>query len=387
MDSNNIYKFNKITLNTPLTPREILRLEVSNSHLHFMLAKQKNRITQYYNSRQWDKCKKFTNNYELIFTSSHEYPSICAHNAISRSFFKLQEIMQDLCLFDFSLSMKALFLAEGPGGFIESFIKRRQNTLDNIFGMTLIDTNRNVPSWKLSKELCAKYNINLLNGKDGSGSLYRICNIDDIIYKLGPNTCDFITADGGFDFSNDFNKQEDMCLRLIVCEIYAAIHLQKTGGTFVLKIFDIHKPATIAILYMLYTWYDQMYIIKPLTSRPANSEKYVVVSNANAFESKDSNWIQYLHDIVCNYYSCLDKLTNNVKVSGEFMQQIVEFNQEFISNQVAQIEKTIEYIDQDKYRDEESIINRQVEYAKKWCEKYGMKVSEKAVEFYSSCAL
>ena len=379
----NIYTFKKVVQDHDFPPREMLRLEVTNSHLHFNLAKQKNRITQYFNSRQWDKCKKFTNNYELIFTSSHEYPSICAHNAISRSFFKLQEIMQDLGIFGGTDSAKkALFLAEGPGGFIEAFLKRRQNVNDVVYGITLIDTNRNVPTWKISKELCKQYNINLLNGFDGSGSLYRLCNINDLISKIGANTCDFITADGGFDFSNDFNKQEDMCLRLIVCEIYTAIHMQKTGGTLVLKIFDIHKPATIAILYMLYTWYDQMYIIKPLTSRPANSEKYVVVSNANAFESKDSNWIQYLHDIVCNYYSCLDKMTNNVKVSGEFMQQIVEFNQEFISNQVAQIEKTIEYIDQDKYRDEESIINRQVEYAKKWCEKYGMKVSEKAVEFY-----
>jgi len=385
MDNIYTFKKSKDIDQSDLPPREMLRLEVTNSHLHLNLSKQKNRITQYFNSRQWDKCKKFTNNYELIFTSSHEYPSICAHNAISRSFFKLQEIIQDIGIFDANNSSvkKALFLAEGPGGFIEAFLKRRQNVNDVIYGITLIDSNRNVPTWKISKELCKQYNINLLNGFDGSGSLYRLCNINDLINKIGANTCDFITADGGFDFSNDFNKQEDMCLRLIVCEIYTAIHLQAEGGTLVLKIFDIHKPATIAILYILYTWYDQMYIIKPLTSRPANSEKYVVLSNASAFESKPKELIGFLHDIVCNYYSCLDTLTNNVKVSGEFMQQIVEFNQGFITQQVAQIQKTIEYIDRDFDRDsEELIIQKQVKFAKDWCEKYGMKVSEKAVEFY-----
>ena len=73
-------------------------------------------------------------------------------------------------------------------------------------------------------------------------------------------------------------------------------------------------------------------------------------------------------------------MTNNVKVSGEFMQQIVQFNQEFITQQVTQIQKTIEFIDQEKPNDD--IIKKQVEYAKEWCEKYGLKVSEKALHFY-----
>ena len=49
---------------------------------------------------------------------------------------------------------------------------------------------------------------------------------------------DIITGDGGFDFSIDYNKQEILAVRLIFTQIVYALHLQKKGGTFILKIFD-----------------------------------------------------------------------------------------------------------------------------------------------------
>ena len=42
------------------------------------------------------------------------------------------------------------------------------------------------------------------------------------------------------------------------------------------KIFDIFTQATIDLLYLLSLLYEKVYIIKPNTSRIANSEKYVV---------------------------------------------------------------------------------------------------------------
>ena len=37
------------------------------------------------------------------------------------------------------------------------------------------------------------------------------------------NSMDLITADGGFDFSYDFNNQETECVKLILCQICFAI--------------------------------------------------------------------------------------------------------------------------------------------------------------------
>ena len=45
---------------------------------------------------------------------------------------------------------------------------------------------------------------------------------------------------------------------------------------FIVKIFDIFDVITVKILYLLTTYYKDVYITKPLTSREGNSEKYIV---------------------------------------------------------------------------------------------------------------
>ena len=44
------------------------------------------------------------------------------------------------------------------------------------------------------------------------------------------NTMDIITADGGFDFSKNFDYQEEICFRLLLSEIYGALCIQKEDG-------------------------------------------------------------------------------------------------------------------------------------------------------------
>ena len=55
--------------------------------------------------------------------------------------------------------------------------------------------------------------------------------------------------------------------------------MQKKEGHFILKIFDIFSKTTLDILYLLSSVYKQVYIVKPNTSRLANSEKYIVCKN------------------------------------------------------------------------------------------------------------
>ena len=50
---------------------------------------------------------------------------------------------------------------------------------------------------------------------------------------------DLITADGGVDFSENFNDQEYTATKLIIAQVIYAISMQSSGGNFVLKVFDI----------------------------------------------------------------------------------------------------------------------------------------------------
>ena len=55
-------------------------------------------------------------------------------------------------------------------------------------------------------------------------------------------------------------------------------------------------------LYILYNSYERVYITKPFTSRPANSEKYIVCED---FKTVDNSFINLLlyHIKYWNYYS------------------------------------------------------------------------------------
>jgi hypothetical protein len=134
--------------------------------------------------------------------------------------------------------------------------------------------------------------------------------------------------DGGFDFSIDFNKQEQLSYRIIFCEIVSALSVQKKGGSFVCKFFDMYTTFTIKLLYLINIFFEKVYITKPLTSRPANSEKYIVAKN---FLGISDNYLSKLHDIV----NMWDIISNSnlfindifdIELPELFLKKIKEYN-------------------------------------------------------------
>ena len=159
---------------------------------------------------------------------------------------------------------------------------------DRYYGMTLVNDDPICPGWKKTRTFL-EHNPNVIieTGEDKTGNLISLENFRYCAAKY-KNKMEVVTADGGFDFSVDFNNQENIATQLILSEVFYALALQKQGGTFILKIFDIfHKP-TIDILYLLSYYYTNVTIMKPYTSRVANSEKYVI---CQGFKIADSTQI------------------------------------------------------------------------------------------------
>ena len=353
-----------------------------NNDLHKMLFSHKNYISEHYWNKRWDRFKKHANEFELIFTSGNGYPSISNYLPISRSYFKLWEIMTD---FEDKLGMKTkpdmkvACLAEGPGGFIEAICNYRSNNNDKIYGMTLISSDKNIPSWKIPEKLMAKKDIVLLRGSDGTGSLYDIINVDSFIQSVGMNSCELVTADGGFDFSNAFNKQEEISTKLIISEIYTTLHVQRDGGTFILKVYDIHSPVTIQLLYLLKLLYSSISFVKPFSSRPANSEKYVVCMGFNSHHPKLNDLCKTLHKCIIN-----PKADINVTVPIQFIYDVSEFNTYYILRQIIHINKTLCCIQayHDKKETPHINIHTQLLFAIKWCHQYNIKISVDSLKAY-----
>ena len=368
-----------------------------------VLASQKNVINNYYENKKWDKHKKQANLYELVFTTGNTYPSISSVNPLSRSYFKHWEILKDfegdLASIFSQKKMRCAFLAEGPGGFIEAFndfrkrndIKESVHSKDEIYGITLISSDKSVPSWRLSKEMISKYNITLLFGPDGDGSLYSLRNINFFIDEIGLHSCDYITADGGFDFSDDFNHQEESSIKLIITEVYTTLQIQKKGGAFLLKIYDISLPITKKIMHVLYQLYESITFVKPLTSRPANSEKYVLCLNFLGSEDSDFALAKKYADM---FYNCIKTNTFypllSLHVPKEFEESVSFFNVIYVIKQIIHINMTLCYIfnyKDNKKDDESTTLRIQIENALKWCHKYAIPISITNLQFYRTLCL
>ena len=259
---------------------KVSEIEISES-LAGYLKKMKDMINE--NEMKWSQMKTYTNTYEFIHTPYENKLSISKLQPVSRSFYKLIELNK---AFDLKLGQskytRSLHLAEGPGGFIDAMyhlkgIQVKKNDL--CVGVTLKSENSTIPSWRKLREKL-KYESTLVFDylMDGTGNLYNPNNFG-YIYTKYKNSMHFITADGGFDFSKNYNSQEHEIIKLLLCQVMYAVICQRRYGTFIMKMFDIFTKASIDIIYLLGMYYEKVYISKPFSSRMANSEKYIVCKN------------------------------------------------------------------------------------------------------------
>jgi 23S rRNA U2552 (ribose-2'-O)-methylase RlmE/FtsJ len=319
---------------------------------------------------EWDIYKKYTNTYEYIHSiiPQYKYP-VCKLKPLSRSYYKLIEIMNTLAITFPNEPIKSFHLAEGPGGFIEALIYYRKNNLNNendiYTGITLIDDkNENIPGWKKSRDfLDNNTNVNIIKGADNTGDILNINNFW-YCYTNYKNSMDFITADGGFDYSNNFNKQETVSINLILAQVIYAIGLQKPGGTFILKIFDIFTQATIDILYILSSLYEKCYIIKPNTSRNANSEKYIV---CKLFKSMNTDIL--ISKLVSFNFGNTKTILRvlNIKIPYLYINKLEDINAILGQQQLENILYTLHLLDNSKSDKLEVIKKNNIQKCIQWC--------------------
>jgi len=354
---------------------------ISSSLSHY-LYEIKGKINIY--EKDWDVYKKYTNPYEYIHSVvPGKKKCISKHIPLSRSYFKMVEIVNFFKLIDNSINIstnrnmpiKAFHLAEGPGGFIEALVCMRKNKDDLYIGMTLSneDSNNNIPGWRKSQTfLKNNENVIIENGADGTGNLLNIDNFYYCKEKYG-GSMNMITGDGGFDFSTDFNNQENNIIKLLYAQVAYALCMQARGGSFILKIFDCFLLHTVDLLYLLSSFYEKVYITKPQTSRLANSEKYIVCKNFLYDYSErngDNDYTRFIENVFVKMMMS-DKYVNrllNVMPNHYFVSRIEEFNSIFGQQQIENIYYTLSLIDTKNKQDKiDNLIKNNIHKGTNWC--------------------
>ncbi|XP_055682502.1 cap-specific mRNA (nucleoside-2'-O-)-methyltransferase 1 [Lutzomyia longipalpis] len=163
----------------------------------------------------------------------------------------------------------------GPGGFSEYVLWKRKWHAKG-FGFTLRAEN----DFNLDNFLAGHpETFHPFYGIKEDGDVYNPENIESLM-KLVMNETEtgvhFMMADGGFSVKNQENIQEILSKRLYLCQCLAALSILREKGHFVVKLFDLFTPFSVGLIYLMYKCFRQIAIIKPNTSRPANSERYLV---------------------------------------------------------------------------------------------------------------
>ena len=376
-----------------------------NLTLYNIIVKYKTFIDDKNIQNRWNRLKLFTNLFELISYNSFSSmeTSLIDYIPLSRAYFKFQEMLIEHKLIDNNNpSIRYVGLAEGPGGFVECFINSRRScfkdTYDYIYCITLKESttcsykkesHQITPEWNKIQKLLSdrkkpKAKVTLSYGKDDTGNLYNLENIkhfrEIVLNDGGP--VDLVTGDGGLDYSVNFNCQEQMSFHLLFCEIVSAFSVLKKGGFFVLKLFDIHTSNTLQMLFLLSNYFDEVILTKPYTSRPANSEKYVI---CKGFTGITEEYLNVLYRVVEKWSKTkeINKYVDNIfamKVPPYFKKNIMNYCKYVSRIQITNIIKTILSRNFNKQQID-SLLRSQIVHAIYWAIKYKQPINFKSPFF------
>lgn len=256
------------------------------------LQHAKNEIDLFYKEGKWDDYKKITNPYEYIFLSWNRRSSrsVAVRQPLSRSYFKMIELWKRL---DLSNELEELaerdgglitaHAAEGPGGFIEAcdvMAEKETWGLKSVHAITLRSDAKNIPGWRKASSFLSEHpQIQIHSGADETGNILvemnQIAFVSTVLssYPLGTH---IYTADGGFDFSSDYNAQEDSLFPLLLAETIIGLRVLANGGALIIKCFDTLEQPTIDLIWLVGRAFRQWGLVKPRTSRAGNAERYIV---------------------------------------------------------------------------------------------------------------
>ncbi|XP_058833679.1 cap-specific mRNA (nucleoside-2'-O-)-methyltransferase 2 [Topomyia yanbarensis] len=199
-------------------------------------------------------------------------------------------------------------------------------------------------------------------GEDYTGDIMQRHNLDAIVRRSKEfDQVNLVTADGSIDCLDVPEFQEEHVSRLHLAEAVTALKVLTEGGSVILKMFTLFEHCSVNLLYLLYVSFAELNVFKPCTSKPGNSEVYVI---GKGFR-RPTNLDEYLNKIFDNLHS--DKAMFDVKqIPTGFIDQVRECAYTFMLFQQDVIEHNIHF-----YQREDTFEDKRVAWSnEKLCEKF-----------------
>jgi len=282
------------------------------------------------NLDQYYKINKKNNPYNNIIPI---LKNILKTENISNAFMKYYELLNYLPQYK---NITAFFIAELPGSGIiatKTFCERSNIKFD-WFANSYVDLDIKTTHLGDTYELLRNNPRKWLLGTFSDGDITTLDNIrsitQNIKYKNKFNDINLITADGADDLSQDYSLEEEKNYPIILGEcLLMLLNLSINGNAFI-KFFTLTTYNTINLLYMLCYYFESVFITKPVTSKSANSEIYVVCINRN---NKNFSKEKYF-----KIYYKQDLFIDKFNIPETFLKELLKIETELINNQTSALD-------------------------------------------------
>ncbi len=262
------------------------------------------------------KKKNLWGKYDLFAKEKYYIPYMSNTYNISNAMLKCLEILNyyKLMVNEKSNNINHFDNASFPGSFIVA--------MDYYCNQHHLEYNFHACSWvenshdfKKSNALGDQYKLckynpeNYLMSEHNNGDITKKDNIMDFVKLLG-GSINMYTSDVGMSV-DDF-KQEETQLKANIGQILSGLLTLKQGGNFITKQYTFFTSKLQKVMTITSKYFEKFYISKPMTSRPTNSEFYLIGLNFNA-QAYVGN-----HDI--------DELFKMLESDYETNMQVFDFN-------------------------------------------------------------
>jgi 23S rRNA U2552 (ribose-2'-O)-methylase RlmE/FtsJ len=277
---------------------------------------------------------------------------------ISLDFYKLWEIYFMFDISDITKESKNLIMTD-DGSIMQSLIHFRQtyskeykNDTCHFLKITQETSVTNVKINDLDKDFQNYYEKNK-----------RISVLTDTKLK---DKYDLIISGGNILLNENTFVYEQDYFKLLLIQIITGIKNQKKNGNLVVKVFETYTQVMAKIFTLLISSYEKVFIVKPFTSKPDMSERFIVCQNFNISDKEITKLDKLLKTLNLNPKLKIIDIFSSYEIEKDLHMRIIELNTVLSNNYFIATGKIVNFVNSQnyygdvyqKYRDDQINANK-----------------------------